>query len=99
MTNHRIVWKMPNGEIEVTTPAPKGRRENEKHEDWIERVAIKAKPKGATRMKDCMAEDLPSREFRHKWRHNGNEIFVDDNVADLIIEPTIEERITALESK
>lgn len=99
MTNKKIVWKLANGEIAVTTPAPKGRREGESELDWFERVAYKTKPEGAIRCDDCLASELPSREFRHKWRHDGKKIIIDNSVPDLVVEPTIEERLKALESR
>ena len=61
MTNKRIVWKNADGSIAVTVPAPKGRRSGESEKDWIERVAAKAMPEGATRMPDTVAENLPAR--------------------------------------
>lgn len=86
----KIIWKLENGEIAVTTLA-KGVNQN--------RAIEKCKPEGATRMPDMDAKDLPSREFRHKWRHDGNKIIIDNSVADLVVEPTIEERLSALEKK
>ncbi|KKN18381.1 hypothetical protein LCGC14_0956320 [marine sediment metagenome] len=99
MKDRKIIWKMADGEVIVTTPAPKGRREGEPELDWIERVALKCKPDGATRMPDMEAKDLPSREFRHKWRHDGKKIIIDNTVADLPVVLSVEERLTALESK
>ncbi|KKL20001.1 hypothetical protein LCGC14_2459830 [marine sediment metagenome] len=87
----KIVWKLEDGSIAVTTLA-KGVDE--------ERAIERCKPEGAIRMPDMDAKDLPSREFRHKWRHDGQKIFVDNSVADLPEpEATIEERLSALENK
>jgi len=80
MTNKRIIWKMPDGSIVVTTPAPKCKRS-------FEEIAEKSKPEGAIRMPDCNVEDLPSREFRHKWRSDSKgKIIIDNTVADLPLE-------------
>ena len=84
----KIIWKMPDGSIQVTTLA--------KGIDF-ETGAAKCKPEGAERMPDMDAKDLPSREFRHKWRHMNGKVEVDNNVADLPHIPTIEERLSALE--
>ena len=84
----KIIWKMPDGSIQVTTLA--------KGIDF-ETGAAKCKPLGAERMPDMDGKDLPSREHRHKWRHDGNKIIIDNTVADLPVIPTIEERLSALE--
>ena len=86
---NRIIWKLENGEIAVTTLA-----KNVNQERAIERC----KPEGAIRMPDMDAKDLPSREHRHKWRHINGKIEVDNSVADLPVVLTTEERLTALES-
>ena len=77
MTNKRIIWEQPDGSIAITIPAPKGRRVNEVEEDWIERVAVKAKPSGAIRHPDCNSEDLPKRYFRSCWRYTNLKVDVD----------------------
>lgn len=74
MTNKRIIWKKADGSIAVTIPAPNGRHKDEKESDWIERVALKAKPEGAVRCADCKAEDLPKRYFRNCWRDTGSKV-------------------------
>ena len=91
MIDKKIVWKMPDGTIAVTTLAK---------EIDFEKGAAKCKPEGATRMPDMEAKDLPSREFRNKWRADSDgKVFVDTSIPDLIFPPSIEERLSALEKK
>lgn len=91
MTNKRIIWKQTDGSVAVTIPAPNGRREGEKEEDWISRIATKAKPNGSTRCADCNAEDLPKRYFRNCWR------FTDKVEVDLPLART--QRMTEIRTK
>ena len=74
MTNRRIVWRKPGGEILVTIPASKARMAGEAEPQWLDRVAQKVVAAGgmaeAERLPDCSAEDLPDRRFRTCWRAN-----------------------------
>lgn len=85
MTDKRIIWEMPDGAIQVTIPAPKGRRSGEGETDWFDRVAAKAKPDGAIRLVDHDISELPTRTRRHAWRKNPatGKIFIDSSVPDL----------------
>lgn len=107
MTDIRIILKRPSGEISVVLPVTKGRRKGEGEKDWIERVAAKVmidRPEGTIRLPDCLCTELPSREFRNKWRADSDgKVFVDTSIPDPIIEPTemelLKERVIALEKQ
>ena len=80
---------MPDGTIRVTTGSPKY---SDLDMDWLANKIKTQDPemKDAIRCQDCSPEDLPSREYRHKWRHDGNKILVDHSIPDLPKTSTLE---------
>ena len=85
----KIVWKMADGTVRVTTGSPKY---SDDDIDWLAEKVKASNPeyKDAIRCPDCNPEDLPSREHRHKWRHDGSKIIVDESIADLPLPVTLE---------
>jgi hypothetical protein len=67
----RIIWQMPDGSISITVPCSPV-REGESEQEYLDRVASRCKPVGATRIADVEKSEIPSdRDFRNAWCWNG----------------------------
>jgi len=81
----RILWRMPDGKIAVTTPcAPV--LENESEEEYLDRIAQKLIDDGVatawTRLPNCQCTEIPEdREYRNSWDHDGQKIIHNMGVA------------------
>lgn len=74
-----IVWKMPDGSIQITAPAePKQGVETDSA--YLDRVALKAQQPGAVRLPDTDSGALPDHEFFDQWRHDGQKIIIDQDL-------------------
>lgn len=73
----RIVFVMPDKSVQITQPAPRGRREAEDPMTWFKRVADKARPKEAVGDAHIVdTADLPDKH-REAWVWNGSKVIID----------------------
>lgn len=96
----RIVWKMPDGSVAITTPAaPK--LSDETDAQYLDRIAAKTKAgnpdlAAAERMPDIDHTELPDRAFRNCWKHNGSLAIDVDLAKEQVIAEVRAERNRAL---
>ena len=66
--NGRIIWKMPDGSIRITSPVEK-KPDSESMKDYLDRIADKARPDPLAERSNLTKADLPGKKlFRASWR-------------------------------
>ena len=58
MSNKRIIFEMPDGSIAITVPASPLRKD-ETEAEYLDRIAVKARPNGATQVGIIDKDELP----------------------------------------
>ena len=78
MRLRRVVWRLPDGSISLSCPANDAPLPGKTVQECLDRIAARAliadpSLAGAVRIDtgETMLSDLPSRRFRHCWRHDG----------------------------